>query len=79
VALTDVVLPDMSGMHLAQQLNQIRPGIRVVYMSGYLDVRGGQMALPADAAFLRKPFQPEELARLLRSVLDRAPARSVRM
>ena len=78
VALTDVVLPDMSGMHLAQQLGQIRPGIRIVYMSGYLDVRGGHMALPADAAFLRKPFQPEDLARLLRNVLDRAPARSVR-
>lgn len=78
VALTDVVLPDMSGMHLAQQLSQIRPGLRIVFMSGYLDVRGGQMALPADAAFLRKPFQPEDLARLLRSVLDRAPARSLR-
>ena len=35
--------------------------------------------LPADAAFLRKPFQPEDLARLLRSVLDRAPARSLRI
>jgi two-component system cell cycle sensor histidine kinase/response regulator CckA len=78
LALTDVVLPDMSGMHLAQQLAQIRPGIRIVYMSGYLDVRGGHMALPADAAFLRKPFQPEDLARLLRNALDRAPARSVR-
>ena len=76
--LTDVVLPDMSGMHLAQMIRTLRPTIRVMYMSGYLDVRGGQSALPPDAAFLRKPFQPDDLARLLRSVLDRAPARGVR-
>jgi two-component system, cell cycle sensor histidine kinase and response regulator CckA len=78
LALTDVVLPDMSGMHLAQQLQDVRPGIRIVFMSGYLDTRSGHMQLPADAVFLRKPFQPEELARALRSVLDRAPVRSPR-
>ena len=78
VALTDIVLPDMSGMHVAQQLVELRAGLRVIYMSGYIDARTGHTALPADAHFLRKPFQPEDLARMLRSVLDRATARASR-
>jgi two-component system cell cycle sensor histidine kinase/response regulator CckA len=78
VALTDIVLPDMSGMHVAQQLVEVRPGLRIIYMSGYIDARSGHVALPPDAHFLRKPFQPEDLARLLRSVLDRATARTTR-
>jgi CheY-like chemotaxis protein len=78
VALTDVILPDMSGMHVAQQLAELRPGLRIIYMSGYIDPRSGHIALPADAHFLRKPFQPEDLARMLRTVLDRAAARASR-
>jgi two-component system, cell cycle sensor histidine kinase and response regulator CckA len=78
VALTDIVLPDMSGMHVAQQLVELRPGLRVIYMSGYIDARSGHGALPPEAHFLRKPFQPEELARMLRFVLDRIPARASR-
>jgi two-component system cell cycle sensor histidine kinase/response regulator CckA len=78
VALADVVLPDMSGMHVAQQLSEMRPGVRVIYMSGYIDARNGHTAIPQDAHFLRKPFQPEDLARMLRMVLDRAPARASR-
>jgi two-component system, cell cycle sensor histidine kinase and response regulator CckA len=77
-ALTDVVLPDMSGMHVAQQLVELRPSVRVIYMSGYIDARSGHIALPPDAHFLRKPFQPEDLARMLRSVLGRATARASR-
>jgi signal transduction histidine kinase len=76
IALADIVLPDMSGMHLAQQLVDLRPGLRIVYMSGYMDAGGGHVALPPDAHFLRKPFQPEDLARLLRTVLDRQPLRA---
>jgi two-component system cell cycle sensor histidine kinase/response regulator CckA len=78
VALTDVVLPDMSGMHVAQQLTELRPGVRIIYMSGYIDARGGHTAIPPDAHFLRKPFQPDDLARMLRTVLDRATARASR-
>ena len=78
VALTDVILPDMSGMHVAQQLVELRSGLRVIYMSGYIDPRSGHVVLPPDAHFLRKPFQPEDLARILRSVLDRETARASR-
>jgi CheY-like chemotaxis protein len=72
LVFTDVVLPRMSGPKLADRLSTIRPGIRVLYMSGYTDdaiVHHG--ALDPGAAFLQKPFRPEVLARRLREVLDR--------
>jgi two-component system cell cycle sensor histidine kinase/response regulator CckA len=70
--LTDIVLPEMSGMHLAQRLTKLQPGLKVVFMSGYIDPRTGHAALPANASFLRKPFPPDELARVVRRVLDGA-------
>jgi two-component system cell cycle sensor histidine kinase/response regulator CckA len=68
--LTDIVLPEMSGMHLAQRLTKLQPNLKVVFMSGYIDPRAGHAALPADARFLRKPFPPDELARIVRATLD---------
>jgi PAS domain S-box-containing protein len=69
--LTDVVMPGMSGHDLAEQLTARRPGIRVLYMSGYPGdaiVQHGE--LPAGSAFLQKPFSPDGLARKVRDVLD---------
>ncbi len=68
--IADIVLPEMSGMHLAQRLTRLQPGLRVVFMSGYIDPRAGHAALPADALFLRKPFPPDELARVVRRALE---------
>ena len=59
-------------MHLAQRLTKLQPGLKVVFMSGYIDPRTGHAALPANASFLRKPFPPDELARVVRRVLDGA-------
>jgi CheY-like chemotaxis protein len=70
--LTDVVLPEMSGMHLAQRATKLRPGLRVVFMSGHIDPRAGHAALPAGSVLLRKPFPPDELARVVRLGLDAA-------
>ena len=70
--LTDVVLPEMSGMHLAQRATKLRPGLRVVFMSGHIDPRAGHAALPAGSVLLRKPFPPDELARVVRRGLDAA-------
>ena len=66
--LTDVIMPGESGVELARDLLGRRPGLRVVYMSGYAD-----RAVPADvpgAAFVQKPFDPALLARRVRATLD---------
>jgi len=65
--LTDIVMPEMSGVALAAEAGVRRPGIRVLYMSGYSD----DQALARGVAYLRKPFTPEELVGEVRRVLDR--------
>ena len=68
--LTDVVMPDMSGPELAEELGKLRPGLKVVYMSGYADnavVRHG--VIKPGAEFVEKPFIAETLTEKLREVL----------
>jgi two-component system cell cycle sensor histidine kinase/response regulator CckA len=72
--LTDMVMPRMSGRELAERIQSVRPGIPVIYMSGYTDdvlVRTG--ALSPGMSFLQKPLRPEVLTSKVREALD-APA-----
>jgi FixJ family two-component response regulator len=69
--LTDVIMPQVSGRHLASEVAELRPGTPVLYMSGYTDdavLRHG--VLDAGLAYLEKPFTPGTLLRKVREVLD---------
>ncbi len=69
--LTDVVMPGMNGRDLAQHLSVIRPNLRVLFISGYLDdicVNNGMD--PHRTTFLQKPFTPDVLLRTVRALLD---------
>jgi CheY-like chemotaxis protein len=73
VLLTDVVMPGMNGREVADVLTTSRPGIRVVYMSGYAEDAVLRQGVIRDGLpFLSKPFDAPHLARMVRSVLDGA-------
>ena len=69
--ITDMVMPDMSGGRIADQLASQHPEMRVLYISGY----GDPVSPSAGAPFLQKPFSNAELALKIREVLQ--PAASV--
>jgi PAS domain S-box-containing protein len=68
--LTDVIMPYMHGQQLAEQMVAARPGIRVVYMSGYAEpFVTGEHALHPDAALISKPFLEADLLTCISGVL----------
>ena len=73
--ITDLVMPEMGGRDLAARLLVQRPGIRVLYTSGYTAQAMNQQAIlaPGDA-FLGKPFTPDGLLRRVDEVMRAIPA-----
>jgi PAS domain S-box-containing protein len=74
--ITDVVMPQMSGRELAENIGTLRPDTRVLYMSGFTNdavVRHG--VLDDGMCFIQKPFSPDSLALKAREVLNQAEAR----
>jgi PAS domain S-box-containing protein len=71
--LTDVIMPGMSGPEVAERITTMRPGTRVLYMSGYTDDKLAHAGiLDPEVTLLQKPFRLEDLARKLREVLTRS-------
>jgi len=71
LVLTDVVMPQMSGRVFIERIAKLRPGVKVLYMSGYTDsaiVHHG--TLDAGTMFIGKPFNAADLTRKVREVLD---------
>jgi DNA-binding NtrC family response regulator len=69
MVLTDIVMPQMTGFELGQELADRTPGLKILYMSGYRDnAIGGAGETPK--AFLHKPFTPDLLLAKVREVLD---------
>jgi PAS domain S-box-containing protein len=68
--VTDAVMPRMGGVELADRLRLVRPGMRVLFVSGYLE-NGAAAPTGPGVAFLEKPFTPVRLARKVRELLDR--------
>jgi two-component system, cell cycle sensor histidine kinase and response regulator CckA len=69
--LTDVIMPDITGKEVADHAQQSRPGIRVLFMSGYPgEVIARKGVLDGPVAYLAKPFSLEALTAKVREVLD---------
>ena len=68
--LTDVVIPRMGEVELAVRAGELRPGLKVLYMSGYApDAKRRELFASDGAAFLQKPFPPDELAAKLAALV----------
>jgi CheY-like chemotaxis protein len=71
LVITDLVMPSMSGIEIADRVVALRPGTKVLYMSGFTRDVAVQHAVQAgSAAYLQKPFTPLSLARAARQALD---------
>ncbi|WP_447977637.1 response regulator [Candidatus Nitrospira bockiana] len=69
--LTDVLMPRMNGPDLADRFVRLRPGIRILYMSGFMEeALLRRLELHQWSGFLRKPFQLEELLLKVREAID---------
>jgi signal transduction histidine kinase/CheY-like chemotaxis protein len=71
LVITDVIMPRMGGLALAERISQLRPGIRILMMSGYSDeLPGSDSPGIGTAQFIQKPFTPESLAARVHDMLQ---------
>ncbi len=68
--ISDIVLPGLPGPEIAERLRQIRPEVKVLFSSGYPGDEVTRRGLPPDAAFVAKPFAPDDLMQAVSELLD---------
>src|SRR5450756_1065495 len=74
LVVSDIVMPVMNGLRLAEELRSRRPEIKVVFMSGHSMELINNQSLPDCAPdLLQKPFVPQVLVRKVREILDQVP------
>ena len=66
--MTDILMPNMGGLELAERLSTLRPDLKVLYTSGYNDSGGPEQQL-AGSRYMQKPYAMEDLGRTLRDLL----------
>jgi len=72
--LTDTVMPKMTGHELVRAIGALRPEIKVIYMSGYLEFNASAHLQSGDGAlYIQKPFGLDALAKLVQSALESSP------
>ena len=70
LVITDVVMPRMSGPEFAEQFQQIRPNIKLLYVSGYADDVVLQNGVSMQGlVYLQKPFSLKQLARAVQALM----------
>ena len=76
LVLSDMVMPEMGGVELYQQLVAQEPDVRLVVMTGYpLEDEGRSLLEQGIVDWIGKPFSPDAIARKLRKVLERSPVK----
>lgn len=69
--VTDVIMPEMNGRALAERLQPLRPGLKVLFMSGYTaDVIARSGMLEPGTHFIQKPFSRQDLSAKIREALQ---------
>jgi two-component system, cell cycle sensor histidine kinase and response regulator CckA len=71
--ITDLVMPDMDGLELARRLRLRRPGLRVVFMTGYFPPDALRAAQEGGHPVLRKPFSLPDLGHTVARLVDEGP------
>ena len=69
LVITDIKMPGMDGRELGRHLNAVLPGLPVLYISGYTSAPAGLGDVGGSAAFVRKPFDPDDLLRKVEAML----------
>jgi len=69
--ITDVIMPDMNGLELAERLQSLYPKLKRIFMSGYTaDVIARHGVLDGKVNFIQKPFSKRDFSKTVRKVLD---------